>query len=80
MPNLTLSIPEDLYEEMKRHPEIRWSEVARQALNRKLDDLRRLDALLRESRLTERDVAEVGREIKEKVWKRHRKAMTPGSR
>lgn len=80
MANLTLSIPNDLHEEMKRHPEIRWSEVARQALRRKLDDLRRLDALLGESRLTESDVAEVGRKIKGKVWKRHRKATDPGSR
>ena len=80
MANLTLSIPDDLYEEMRKHPEIRWSEVARQALKRKLDDLRRLDALLRESRLTERDVAEVGQEIKERVWKRHRKAMKSGPR
>ena len=31
MANLTLSVPDALYEEMKRHPEIRWSEVARQA-------------------------------------------------
>ena len=46
MTNLTLSVPDDLYEEMKKHPEIRWSEVARQALAKKLDDLRRLDALL----------------------------------
>jgi len=80
MANLTLSIPDDLYEEMKRHPEIRWSEVARQAVKKKLDDLRRLDALLRGSRLTERDVEELGREIKERVWKRHRKATSPSSR
>lgn len=31
MANLTLSIPDDLYEELKKHPAIRWSEVARQS-------------------------------------------------
>ena len=80
MANLTLSIPDDLYEEMKKHPEIRWSEVARQAVWRKLEDLRRLDELLARSRLTEDDVAELGRQVKEAVWKRHRKKRAAGPR
>ena len=32
MPNITLSIPPDLYRRMKKHPEIKWSEVARKAI------------------------------------------------
>ena len=80
MANLTLSIPDDLYEEMKKHPEIRWSEVARQAVGRKLEDLPRLDELLARSRLTEGDVAELGTQVKEAVWKRHRKKTTAGPR
>ena len=80
MTNLTLSVPDDLYQEMKKHPEIRWSEVARQALAKKLEDLRRLDALLRGSKLTERDVKEVANSVKEGVWKKHRRSKTPGSR
>ncbi len=80
MTNLTLSIPDDLYEEMKKHPEIRWSEVARQAVRRKLEDLRRLDELLAPSRLTEDDVAELGRQVKKAVWKRHRKKRAAGPR
>lgn len=80
MTNLTLSVPDDLYAEMKKHPEIRWSEVARQALARKLDDLRRLDALLRDSKLTEQDVDEVTKSVKEAVWKKHRKRRATGSR
>lgn len=32
MAHLTLSIPDELYEEMKQHPEIKWSEVARRAI------------------------------------------------
>src|SRR6266571_6226823 len=71
MTNLTLSVPDELYKEMKKHLEIRWSEVARQALAKKVDDLRRLDALLAGSALRERDVEEVGRKVKERVWKKH---------
>lgn len=71
MANITLSVPDALYEEMKRHPEIRWSEVARQALAKKLEDLRRLDALLAGSTLRESDVDEIGRGVKAGVWKKH---------
>ena len=82
MANLTLSIPDDLYEEMKAHPEIRWSEVARQALRRKLEDLRRLDTLLAQSRLTEDDVTVVGKKVKDGVWRRHgnSRLRAPGDR
>lgn len=75
-----MSVPDDLYEEMKKHPEIRWSEVARQALAKKLDDLRRLDALLRDSKLTEQDVEHVARSVKHGVWKKHQKRRAAGSR
>ena len=72
MANLTLSVPDALYEEMKRHPEIRWSEVARQALARKIEDLRRLDVLLARSTLRDTDVRELGRRVKDGVWRKHR--------
>ncbi|TLZ70678.1 MAG: hypothetical protein E6K06_07480 [Methanobacteriota archaeon] len=80
MTNLTLSVPDDLYEEMKKHPEIRWSEVARQALAKKLDDLRRLDALLSGSKLTDEAVENVAKSVKEGVWKKHRKRRATGPR
>ncbi|NJF25184.1 hypothetical protein [Thermococcus sp. Bubb.Bath] len=32
MPNITLSVPPDVYKKMKEHSEIRWSEVARKAI------------------------------------------------
>ncbi len=76
MANLTLSVPDELYEELKKHPEIRWSEVARQALAKKVEDLRRLDALLNNSELSESDVERLGRKVKEGVWKRHRSSRS----
>ncbi len=33
MPNITLSVSEEVYELIKKHPEIKWSEVARQAIS-----------------------------------------------
>ena len=32
MPNITLSVPPEIYRKMKEHPEIKWSEVARKAI------------------------------------------------
>ena len=32
MAHITLSIPDDLYKKMKEYPEIKWSEIARNAI------------------------------------------------
>ena len=40
MPNITLSIPEDVYRKMKEHSEIKWSEVVRKAI---VDYLKKLE-------------------------------------
>jgi len=32
MPNITISIPEELYERMRKYSEVKWSEVVRKAL------------------------------------------------
>ena len=40
MTNLTISIPEEIRENMKKYPEIKWSEVVRQAIREYLEKLR----------------------------------------
>jgi len=39
MPNMTISIPDELYKRMKSHPEIRWSEIVRKAIAEYLEKL-----------------------------------------
>lgn len=39
MPTMTLSIPPELYRRMKKHPEIKWSEIARRAIEEYLQEL-----------------------------------------
>jgi hypothetical protein len=39
MTNITLSVPEDLYRKMKRRRDVKWSEVARQAIAERLEEL-----------------------------------------
>ncbi|MFH0955093.1 MAG: hypothetical protein V1777_03230 [Candidatus Micrarchaeota archaeon] len=36
MVNMTMAIPKELHKAMREHPEIKWSEVARQAIEVKL--------------------------------------------
>ena len=40
MPNITLSIPEEVYRKMKKYSEVKWSEVARKAI---MEYLRKLE-------------------------------------
>jgi len=61
---MTLSLPDDLLREMRMHKEVNWSEVTRRSIRRELDRLHVLDTLLADSRLTEADAIELGREIR----------------
>ena len=52
MVNMTLSVPEEIHKEMSMHTEIRWSDVARQAFERKIRELHWMDKLTENSKLT----------------------------
>ena len=71
MTNMTLAVPEDLHEIMKRHNEIKWSEIARQALWSHAKKLELMDKLLANSKLTEEDAERIGHKIKEGIARRH---------
>lgn len=73
MANMTLSIPEDLHKEINAHPEIRWSEVARQAFDQKIRELHWMDIVLSKSKFTEKDAEEIGHKLKGEVFKRFKK-------
>ena len=40
MAHVTLSIPDDVYEDMKRYPEIKWSEIVRQTIVSYLEQMK----------------------------------------
>ncbi len=71
MTNMTLAVPEDLHEIMKRHSQIKWSEVARRALWDQARKLELMDKLLANSKLTEEDAERIGHKIKHGIAKRH---------
>ena len=71
MPNMTTSVPDDLYEIMKKHREIKWSEIARRAMWEYAKKLELLDRLLENSELTDEDVSELAKKIKKGIAERH---------
>ncbi len=70
MPNMTLSIPDDLHAIVKMHKEINWSEVARRAMFIEVKKLQLMEKLVGKSQLTEKDVEELDRKIKAGLLKK----------
>ncbi|MEK6918078.1 MAG: hypothetical protein AABW51_03970 [Nanoarchaeota archaeon] len=71
MTNMTLAIPKELHELMRKHKQIKWSEIARQAIWDQARKLELMNKILSKSELTEKDVLEIGRKINAGIVKRH---------
>lgn len=70
---MTLSVPDDLYKEMMAHSELKWSDVARQAFEKKVRELHWVDEVLKNSQVTEEDAERIGHDVKAKMRKRFSK-------
>lgn len=77
MGNMTLAIPDDLQKKMKRHSDIRWSAVARQAISEKIDMLERVERIAQKSKLTLEDAKILGKKINAAASKRFREQHYP---
>jgi len=64
MTNMTLSIPEELSKKMKMFKEMRWSEVARRAIEERINDLEIMNKIASKSKLTMKDINEISEKIK----------------
>ncbi len=71
MTNMTLAIPEDLHKVMRKHWQIKWSEVAREAIKKEAAKLELMEKILSKSKLTEEDALEMGRKVNKNIAKRH---------
>jgi hypothetical protein len=72
MATITLSIPDDLMKEMDVSKEINWSEVAREAIRIKINQLRMLRAITSRSQLSQEDALEFGKQINESLHQRYK--------
>lgn len=77
MANVTLSVPPGLAKKMKKHPEVRWSEVARQAIADHLEFLELLDKATDRS-IKEEEFAKMAVKIQHKrrkpIWRNYLKS------
>ena len=64
MVNVTFAVPVELHEIMRRHPEIKWSEIARKAMWEYARKLEFMERIAGESRLSEKDVLELDKRVK----------------
>ena len=71
MVNITLSIPQELHILIKKHNEIKWSEIARRALWEQAKKLQLMDELVKKSKFSKKDVEVLDKEIKEALLKRY---------
>ena len=71
MANITLSIPDELHKIIKQHPEIKWSEVARQAMWEYAQKLKMMDEITSKSTLTKEEALKLGEDLNKKLAKRY---------
>ena len=67
MVSLTMSIGPEMKARMAKHKEIKWSEVARNAIAEKLEVLETMEQILSKSSLTEKDTLRLGRKVNKAV-------------
>jgi hypothetical protein len=75
MPTLTLAIPEDLKHEMDLLPELNWSEIARKAISEKAAEFALFKSIVAKSKLTEKDVLDIGSKVNERLYKKYKKKL-----
>ncbi len=64
MTNMTLAAPDELHKIIKKHKEIKWTEIA------KARKLELMDKILSKSELTEKDAIKIGKKIKREIAKK----------
>ena len=72
MVNVTFAVPEELHEIMRRHPEIKWSEIARKAMWEYAQKLELMEKIVSNSRLSEKDVLELDKKVKAEMSEKYR--------
>lgn len=78
MAHITLSVPDEVYAEMKQHPEIKWSEAARKGIFQQLVHLKGVqdgkDWLRSLPASTQKGIEQLGK-FSAESWKQWQKKM-----
>ncbi len=73
---MTLAISQELEKKMEKHKDVRWSAVAREAFEKRVEELEWMDKILKNSEFTEKDAEEIGHKIKAEIAKRFAKRFS----
>ena len=76
MPTITLSIPEDLKDDMDKSRFINWSEVAREAIREKVAELALFKSIVEKSRLSEKDASGIAGKISKSMHEKYKKKFS----
>ena len=72
MTNMTLSIPDELMKKMKQLSDVRWSEVARRAIEERINDFEVMNEITSKSKFTKKDIEELSERIKRGAARRYK--------
>jgi hypothetical protein len=75
MVNMTLAIPEELKKQMDGMKFINWSEVAREAFKKQIDEYTLFMQIVSKSKLTQKDADELGRKVNRAASERFMKEV-----
>ena len=73
MSTITLSVPEELKNEMDEFRDINWSAVAREAIKGRLSQLKLLKLISSKSKLSDKDALDLGKKINKSLHERFKK-------
>ena len=68
--NLTVTVEDDLWNEMKKHSEIRWSAVMKEAAKEKLQALAVLKKLVAKTSMSEKEIEKIALKLGKRVTDR----------
>ena len=69
---MTISLPKPLFQKVKTHKEIKWSEIARQAISNYAEMLDEIEKIANKSNLNQNDISELSKKIKASSWQKHK--------
>tara|TARA_Y100000310_G_scaffold341522_1_gene440925 strand:- start:452 stop:676 length:225 start_codon:yes stop_codon:yes gene_type:complete len=72
MVSVTLSVPQEMKQEMDSFQDINWSAVARQAIKKKILMLEKFKQFTKESDFTEEEALKLGEEVSKKALEKHK--------
>ena len=70
MVNMTLSLSDVLHQKMKQFRDVKWTEVARRAIEERIADLEVMNKIASKSKLSSKDVQELSEKIKKAAAKK----------